>query len=687
MSENIFMKNYFIAFTAFAVACLSSCTTKTKDAAPARDILIENMDTTVNPADDFFSYANGGWIKKNPIPESERRWGIGNLVQNETYDRMKKLSEDAAANSKAADGSNEQKIGDFYASGLDSANIEQKGITPLQKEFDAISAIKIKQDVLDEIAHLNIIGPSPLFSPYIGQDEMNSDSMALHFYQGGIGLPNRDYYFNTDERTKNIRKEYVVHLQNMFKLLGDNDATAKKNSEAVMKLETALAKASRKLEDLRDPHRNYNRMSVAQFSIITPSINWSALLAKMNVHNADTVIVGQPEFFAEVEKSMKSVSIDDWKTYLRWNLIHSFARDLSSPFDKENFHFYGTIMTGVKEQRPRWKRVLDSEEGYLGDALGQLYVEKYYSPKTKERYKELTDNTLAAFKERIEKLDWMTDKTKQKALAKLAAVRKKVGCPDKWRDYSSMQTSRSSYVENIIQGNMWQYNYYLNKLGKPVDRDEWDMTPQTYNAYYNPSNNEIVLPAAQFIVPGIPDSLLDDAVIYGYDAASTIGHEITHGFDDEGRQFDASGNLSPWWEPQDSVEFTKRAQRMVEQFNNYIVLDSMHVNGKASLGENIADFGGVVIGLDAFRKTRQYKDGKKINGLTPLQRFFLGYALGWLFEIRDAALAQQVMVDVHAPAKFRVIGPMANVPEFYEAFSVKPGDAMFRADSIRVKIW
>jgi putative endopeptidase len=645
------------------------------------------MDTTVNPAVDFFSYANGGWIKRNPIPESERRWGIANLVQNETYDRMKKLSEDAAANTNATAGSNEQKIGDFYASGLDSANIEAKGITPLKAEFDAINAIKDKLGVLDVVAHFQMIGPGALFAPAIYQDEMNSNVIALHFYQGGIGLPNRDYYFNNDARTKNIREEYSKHLVNMFMLLGDDAAKAKKNSAAVMKIETGLAKASRKLEDLRDPYANYNKMSVADFEKLTPSIKWKDMMSKMNVHGVDSVIIGQPEFYKEVENSLKTVSVEDWKTYLRWNLVDAFAGELNNAIDKEHFHFFGTVMGGAKEQRPRWKRVLDNEEGYLGDALGQLYVQKYYSAETKKRYQQLTDNTLEAFRERIQKLDWMTQATKEKALAKLASVRKKVGCPDKWRDYSSMIISRSSYVENVIQGNLWQYNYYLNKLGKPVDRDEWDMTPQTYNAYYNPSNNEIVLPAAQFIVPGFPDSLIDDAIIYGYDAASTIGHEITHGFDDEGRQFDANGNLSPWWTPEDSAQFVKRAQRMIDQFNNYVVLDSMHLNGKATLGENIADFGGVVIGLDAFKKTQQYKEGKKINGLTPVQRFFLGYALGWLGEMRDASLAQQVMTNVHAPGKFRVLGPMSNVPEFYEAFNVKEGDPMYRPDSIRVKIW
>jgi putative endopeptidase len=428
-------------------------------------------------------------------------------------------------------------------------------------------------------------------------------------------------------------------------------------------------------------------MDLAGLQKLNPSMNWALTFETMNIKGLDSVIVGQPDFYKEVENNLKSVSIDDWKTYLKWHLIASFASYLSKEFDQEQFHFNGEILSGVKVQRPRWKRVLDNQENYLGDALGQLYVKNYYSPETRDRYIQLTENVMSAYREHIQTLDWMTDSTKVKALNKLSTVRKKVGYPDKWRDYSTMNISRSSYVENVIEGNLWYYNYYLNKLGKPVDRDEWEMTPQTYNAYYNPSNNEIVLPAAIFIIPGIPDSLADDAMIYGYAGASTIGHEITHGFDDQGRQFDADGNLKSWWSKEDEEKFNQRAQLYVEQFNNYVVLDSMHVNGKASLGENIADLGGIAIAIDAFKKTEQYKKGEKISGLTPIRRYFMGYALGWLHQQRDESLANQIMTDVHAPAFLRVNGPLANIPEFYEAFGVKEGSGMWRADDIRVKIW
>ncbi len=651
------------------------------------DFLWQWIDTTVQPGTDFFKYATGTWMKQNPIPESERRWGIANLVRDDNYAKLRQLSDEAAADKSAQKGSNAQKIGDFWSTGMDSAAIEAQGIKPLQAQLDKINALQNISDVVNLIADFQVNIGSPLFGAYIFQDEKNSEKYALHFYQGGIGLPDRDYYFNTDSRTANIRKEYVLHLTRMFGLLGEDGVTANRSAAAVMKIETDLAKASRKLEDLRDPYANYTKMSVADFTKVTPSIQWKDILTRMNLNNIDSVIIGQPEFYKQVEKSLKTVSLPEWKTYLRWNLVNSFADQLSSAFDKENFAFYGTVMSGVKTQRPRWKRVLDEQEGFLGDALGQLYVAKYVPQSMRERYDKLVQNMLDTYQERIKGLPWMSDSTKQKALYKLSKINRKVCFPDKWKDYSKLEISRESYVQNVMNCRTWSYNYEVAKLYKPVDRNEWEMTPQTYNAYYNPSNNEIVLPAAQFLIPGLPDSLADDAIIYGYAAASTIGHELTHGFDDQGRQFDASGNLQNWWTVEDSVKFTQQANILVKQFSDYVVLDSLHVNGEASLGENIADLGGVVIGLEAFKKTEQYKKGEKIDGLTPLQRYFLGYTLGWLGHARDASLAMQVMTDVHAPNFLRVNGPLSNVPEFYEAFGIKEGDPMYRPDSLRVKIW
>jgi putative endopeptidase len=397
--------------------------------------------------------------------------------------------------------------------------------------------------------------------------------------------------------------------------------------------------------------------------------------------------VAQPEYYTAVNTALKTFTIDDWKAYLRWKLISSNAAYLTKAIEDENFRFTGTVISGRKEQLPRWKRVLDNENSIMGELLGQLFVKDYFPLAAKARYTKMVEAMRVAYREHIEKLDWMSPATKQKALIKLNAVHPKVGYPDKWKDYSTLVIDRSSYVGNVIQARHSAYLISVAKLGKPVDHQEWGMTPQTYNASYSPSNNEITLPAAQFIIPGVKDADVDDAVVYGYAAASTIGHEMTHGFDDEGRQFDSKGNLKAWWTPQDSAKFTKRANMLADQFSGYVVLDSLHVNGKATLGENIADLGGIVIGITAFKKTEQYKQGKSINGLTPMQRFFLGYALGWLGHIRNEALANQILTDVHAPGFLRVNVPFTDVPEFYTAFHIKPGDKMYLAPDKRVRIW
>ncbi|MDB5111885.1 MAG: metalloendopeptidase, partial [Mucilaginibacter sp.] len=503
----------------------------------------------------------------------------------------------------------------------------------------------------------------------------------------GIGLPNRDYYFNKDEHSVAIRTDYQqTHLPVLFKLAGLNAATASGATKKVYSLETFLADSSRKLQDLRDPYKNYHKMPLAGLSKLVPDINWKSLFEKMDFKNVDTVIVGQPEYYRAVSKALKTYPIDDWKVYLRKNVITEFSPCLSKSFNDESFRFYGTVLAGRKAQLPRWKRVLDSENSLMGELLGQLFVKEYFPEKTKERYVKLVEAMRLSFKEHIEKLDWMSNQTKQKAYDKLAKVTPKVGYPDKWKDFSTLTISRGPYVLNVINVNTFWHRFEANKLGKPVDRTEWDMTPQTYNAYYNPSNNEIVLPAAQFMIPGVKDEYVDDAVVYGYAAASTIGHEMTHGFDDQGRQFNAKGNLKEWWTPEDSVKFTKRAQMLIDQFNGYSIY-GLHVNGKATQGENIADLGGIVIGLDAFKKTDQYKEGKPINGLTPLQRFFLGYALGWLDQDRKESLSSQILTNEHSPAFMRVNGPFTDVPEFYEAFHIKKGDKMWLDPNKRVKIW
>ncbi|UYZ61981.1 M13 family metallopeptidase [Hymenobacter weizhouensis] len=665
---------------------LAACNSGGKSTSARPDLLRANLDTTVHPGNDFYTYANGAWFKKHPIPASESNWGIGKEVQNEVYARLRKLNEDAAR-SQAAPGSVQQKIGDFWATGMDSAAINRQGLAPLQAELNRLQALQTTADVQAAIARLRPLGVSTVVGAYVGQDAKNSDKMTLQLWQTGLGLPNRDYYFNKDTRTTNIRKEYGRHLATMFGLMGQDAAAAQANARRVLQLETQLAGASRKLEALRDPYANYHKMAVAGLDQLTPGLSWKPWLTQMELAKVDTVIVGQPEFYREAGRLLRSAPIEDWRAYLQWQLVHAYASTLSKPFDDENFRFYGTVLQGAKEQRPRWKRVLDAEEEAMGEVLGQQFVKEYFPPATKKRYEDLTENVVVAFREHIQRLDWMSDSTKQKALAKLNKIRRKVGYPDKWKDYSTLEIKRDSYAQNMMRANQWAYRHNLSKLGKPVDREEWEMTPQTYNAYYNPSNNEIVLPAAIFAIPGLPDAEADDATIYGYAGASTIGHELTHGFDDEGSQFDERGNLRNWWSKQDRRQFQQRVNRIVRQFNGYTVLDSLHINGKATAGENIADLGGIVIALDAFKKTEQYKKGEKLGGLTPVQRYFLGYALGWQTHQRDERLAQAILTDVHSPAQFRVNGPLADVPEFYEAFGVKPTHKLYLSDSARVKIW
>ena len=647
------------------------------------DPLVTNRDTLVNPADNFFNYANGGWFKNNPIPSTEQSNGIFRTIADTINNQIKQICEKSSQDESAEVGSNKQKIGDFYASGMDSIAINKAGISPLKLEFSKIDAIKDVPSLLTSIAHLHTIGASPAFSFYLGQDDKISTKYALFLGQGGLGLGNRDYYFNTDEQTVKIRTEYVKHLQAMLKLMGQNQAGA----TSIMKLETDLAKASRKLEDLRDPIKNYNKMTVVSLGKITPNINWNSIFPVLGVVKADSVIVGQPEFYKALNTFVKSYSIEDWKTYLKWDLVNSYAAYLNSDIEKQNFKFYSTVMNGVSKQKPRWKRVVGQTDNYLGELIGQVYVGEYLPKGSKEKLLEIGNNIRDVYADHIKKLDWMSEATKVKALNKLSKIVMKVGYPDKWKDLSSMKIDRRSYCANVIQANIWGYKDMINKYGKPVDRTEWSMQPQTYNAYYNPSNNEIVVPACNIIVPGYEGRMPDDAILYGIIGGSTFGHEITHGFDDQGSQYDEKGNLNNWWTPEDLKKFQAKTKLIVAQFNKYTVLGNKHINGEATQGENIADLGGVVMGYEAFKKTAQYKNNQKISNLTPDQRFFLAYGYAWMVNSKDEALASQIMTDVHAPAQFRINGPLSNIPEFYKAFNVKPGNKMYQPDSLRVVIW
>lgn len=650
------------------------------------DILAANLDRTVDPAKDFFAYANGGWLARHPIPASEAGWGIANLVTDELYGELRKINE-KAANSPGEPGSDLRKLGDFWTTAMDESKAETVGLTPLRKDLELIDSIKTVEDVLDVSFALRPLLVESFCSVWVGQDEKRSDLMSVHISQGGLGLPERDFYFNSEKGTARIRKAYVAHLIRMLKLMGRGDHDAPAAAESVMGFETALAEASRKLEDLRDPEKNYHPMTPAKLTAgHSPLIDWDHRLAAMSLR-PDVVIVGQPEFFTALNRLLTATPVPVLKDYLRLQLVSIYAAFLDKAWVDEDFAFNGKELSGQKEQRPRWKRVLDSEEIAMGMVTGKIFVREYFPERVKRRYADLVEVVRSSYRDRIERLDWMSDLTKAKAREKLEKLTVKVGYPDRWKDGSALVVGTDSWCGNMMNAARWRFGDMISKFGKPVDRTEWEMTPQTYNAYYQTSNNEIVLPAAIFTVPGMRDEDLDDAVVYGYAAASTIGHEITHGFDDEGRMFDADGNLKDWWTAKDATRFQERAAVMVAQFNAFEPLPGLPINGEASLGENLADYGGVLLALDAFKKTAQFREGKPIGGFTPIQRFFLGYAFAWNYQERAESLRAKLLSDVHAPAKWRVNVPLSNIPEFLEAFGVKAGEPMWRSPESRVKVW
>lgn len=649
------------------------------------DFLASNIDSTVKPGDDFFDYACGGWIKKNPIPADQSSWSIGHLVIEENLSRLREISE-KAAKSNAAKGSNDQKIGDFWSMAMDSAKIEADGLKPIQHLIDQVNAISDIKSLINTVAAFRKIGSNTLFGEFVGQDAKNSEVMSYYLWQGGLGLPEREYYFKSDSATVNIRNEYVKYISKTLSMAGESPELANTAAKNILAMETRLATASRKIEDLRDPYANYNKMAITDLGRMAGNIDWINYLKTIGVKNVDSVIVGQPGFFNAMNSELTKTPLTDLKNYVKFNLISDLSGVLPDAYGIEAFNFQ-KLFSGAKQRKARWKRSIQMEEDAMGEMLGQLYVKEFFNEKAKKRYTDMVEAVRSALKDRIGKLTWMGDSTKQKAYAKLASMKKKVGYPDKWKDFSSMDIGRESFAKNYMNSRMWWHNYEYSKLGKPVDRDEWGMYPQTYNAYYNASNNEIVLPAGIFTVPGYRDEELDDALVYGYAGASTIGHEITHGFDDEGRQYDDKGNLVSWWTKNDEAEFNKRADVIIRQFDEYEPLPGYHINGKATTGENIADLGGILLGIDAFKKTGQFKKGERLEGFTPMQRYFLGYALGWLGHIRDEQLRNRLLSDVHSPAKYRVNGPFVDVDEFYTTFGIKPGDKMYRPDSLRVRIW
>ncbi len=659
---------------------------KKNEVVEVTDPLVEHVDSAYKASDNFFMFANNNWFKQHPIKASDRGNGIFKTINDTVNAAVKQICK-ASSKANATKGSNEQKIGDLYKSGMDTILLEKLGITPLEDEFNKIESIGSMADLTTEFAHLHQIGASPLFSFYINTDDKNSELYSCFFWQGGLGLGQRDYYFEQDERNTNIREEYVIHLQNMFQLLGDDKKQAEEKSNTIMKMETDLARVSKKLEDLRNPYENYNKMAFKEVEKKYPAILWQNLFQEWELNNVDSVVIGQPDFYSALGNIIKKYNIEQWKNYCQWNLINTYAAYLSKEFANEDFHFYKTILSGIKEQKPRWEIVVNETNDALGELIGQVYVRDYLPKNTKEKLLEIGEDIRTVYAKHIKELDWMSEETKVKALSKLAKINMKVGYPNQWKDMSSVEIDGSQYLTNMQNVIKWQFSRMIAKYGKPVDKNEWDMYPQTYNAYYNPSFNEIVVPACNIIVPGYEGKMPDDAILYGIIGGSTFGHEITHGFDDEGSQYDETGNLNDWWTKEDREKFKAKTKLIVDQYSEYTVLDSLHVNGDATQGENIADLGGSTMGFEAFKNTEMYKNNEMIGGVTPTQRFFMGYAFAWMVQRRDEAVAFQIMNDVHSPATFRVNGVLSNLEDFYEAFNVKEGDKMYRSDSIRVKIW
>jgi putative endopeptidase len=642
------------------------------------------MNKSVHPGDDFYEYAIGNWRKNNPIPASESRWGSFNEVFEYNKKILKTIMDDCST-SKYPQGSAKQKIGDYYKSGMDSVNNNKLKATPLNPYFTQINALKDKKQLVNLLGTFMSWGHNPVYGFYIDQDQKVSSVLLPYFSQGGLSLPDRDYYLKDDADKKKIRDAYFIHVSKMFQLLGKKVADADKAANVVLGLETKLAQGAMDRVTQRDPYKTYNKMSMADFSKLTKNINWSAQTALFKLPKSDSIIVRQPDFFKKLDEVIGSESLADWKTYLTWRTLNDFANFLSDDFSEESFNFTGKTLSGTKARKPRAERVMLNTDASMGELVGQIYVEKAFKKESKDRMLGLVKNLQVTFGERIQKLDWMGDETKKAATNKLNKFMVKIGYPDKWNDFSKMNIKKQSYAANVIATNKWQMEDMLAKYKKGVDRTQWFMSPQTVNAYYNASNNEIVFPAG-ILQPPFFYSDADDAVNYGAIGA-VIGHEMTHGFDDEGRQYDADGNLKEWWTKDDAERFDKKAEKIIEQFNNYKILDTIAVNGKLTLGENLADLGGVAIAYDAFKRTEQGKKNETINGMTADERFFLSWANCWKNNITPQLAKRFIATDPHAPANFRGFAPLTHHDNFYDAFKLKPEDKQFRKPEERVKIW
>lgn len=678
------MKNtklFAIPVIAYALLSLASCSNKDSSELHS-GIILKNMDTTVNPGNNFTQYVNGTWVRDTKLPADKSSYGAGSIVNDEAQENVKAIIENAAkANGK--DGSEEQKIGDFYESYLNMKVRDSIGLAPLNEEFKKIDAIKTFKDFVYYLGYANKVGLKIPFNVTVTEDYKDPKNYMLLTWQGGLGLPDREYYFLKDAKSAEIRAKYLAHIEQMLQLSAVSDAKAK--AAKIFALETALAGKHMKKEDTRNMAALYNKYAIKDLSKLTPDFDWNGFLSAAGIKGQDSLVVSQVAYTKDLNTILKSTPLDVWKDYLKWGAVTGASTLLTTALDQANFDFYSKTLYGVQQQRPQWRRAVNMVNGNLGEMVGKLYVEKHFPPAAKERMLKLVKNLLKAYEESIKTLDWMSPETKKQALVKISKFTPKIGYPDTWRDYGALKVKKNDLYGNSLRATEFEYNRTIGKLGKPVDRKEWGMTPQTVNAYYNPTMNEIVFPAA-ILQPPFFDMEAEDAVNYG-GIGAVIGHEIGHGFDDQGATFDGDGVLRNWWTPKDLSEFKKRTNALVAQYNSFKVFPDLTVNGTFTLGENIGDLGGLSIAMKAYKASLEGKTAPVMDGFTGEQRVLIGWAQAWLEKANEQSLRNQVGTDPHSPATFRVNGVVRNIPEFYEAFKVKPGDSLYLAPKDRVKIW
>lgn len=645
----------------------------------------KNLNTNVHAQDDFFEFATGGWNKRHPIPADKSRWGTFDYLREQSKEQLRQVVEPLAKTKKLVAGSPEQQVRDLWVSAMDEAHREELGLRPLTPILKKISDIKTKADVLSYLAWGQRAGVGGLWGVYVGRDDKNSSKNTLILTQGGLSLPDRDFYLNDDAESKRIREEFKKYIPKLMKLAGFSEKDAQRTRDLVLSVETELARASMTRVERRDPHKQYNKRSVAALQKEAPEVHWKTFFSTARIPLPQQFIVSQPQFIKKAASLLDSLTIEEWQLLLRWSLLDDMAPLLTKKLITENFRFYGTVLSGQKKMQPLWKRAVGVVDSTLGHALGKLYVEKFFSQRAKQRINELVDNLFTAYHERLATLEWMSAATKKKAFVKLRAMKRKLGYPSKWESYKGLKIDPKDYIGNLMRSHVYEFDRMIKKLKKAPDPHEWYMTPPTVNAYFDPNANEIAFPAGIMQWPFF-DENADDAINYG-GIGSVIGHEITHGFDDEGRKFDHKGNLKDWWTKEDQKRFEKRAKVLAEQFDQFEALPGYKVNGKLTLGENIADLGGLIIAFEAFKKSQKGKKQEVLGGFTPEQRFFLGYATTEAGSIRPELLKKYLVIDPHSPSIFRVNGPLSNMESFYEAFGVKKGNKLYREEKSRAQIW